>query len=101
MSTLTPRGTCLSWQPELIWLNVVSDATVALAFLAMAFVLGYYVWRRRRQVMFGGVFWLFAIFATVCAVTHLLSIVTIWVPAYGIEAVTKAALAPIALAITT
>ena len=101
MSTLTPRGACLSWQPELIWLNVVSDATVALAFLAMAFVLGYYVWRRRRQVMFGGVFWLFAIFATVCALTHLLSIVTIWVPAYGIEAVTKAALAPIALAITT
>src|SRR6478672_6131203 len=88
MSTLTPHGACLLWKPELIWLHAVSDAMLAGAFFATAFVLGFFVWRR-RDVMFRGVFWAFALFATVCAVTRLLSILTLWVPAYGIEALTK------------
>jgi signal transduction histidine kinase/CheY-like chemotaxis protein len=100
MSTLIPHGACLLWRPELIWLDVVSDALVACAFFVMAFVLGFFVWRRRRQVMFGGVFWVFAVFAAVCGVSRLLAILTIWVPAYGIEAATKGLLAPISLAIT-
>ncbi|WP_024517540.1 ATP-binding protein [Bradyrhizobium sp. Tv2a-2] len=100
MSTLIPHGACLLWTPELIWLNVVSDAMVAVAFFATAFVLGFFVWRRRHHVMFGGVLWVFAIFAVVCGVTRLESILTVWVPAYQIEAITKGLLAPIALAIT-
>jgi signal transduction histidine kinase len=100
MSTLAPRGACLLWQPELIWLNVVSDAFVAGAFFTTAFVLAYFVWRRRRHVMFAGVFWAFALFAAVSGVTRLLSILTMWVPTYGIEAITKGLLAPISLAIT-
>ena len=100
MSTLIPHGACLLWKPELIWLNVVSDALVACAFFVMAFVLGYFVWRRRRHVMFGGVFWVFAVFAAVCGVSRLLSILTIWVPAYGIDAITKGLLAPISVVIT-
>jgi hypothetical protein len=81
MSMLTPHGVCLSWQPELIWLNAVSDAMVAVAFFATACVLGFYVWRRRREVMFRGVFWALAIFTAVCGVTRLLSILTLWMPA--------------------
>jgi signal transduction histidine kinase len=100
MSTLTPHGACLSWKPELIWLNVVSDATAACAFFAIAFVFGFFVWRRRRHVMFRSVFWLFAIFATACGATRLESILTIWVPAYGVEAITKGVLAPLSLAMT-
>ncbi|MBR1233589.1 ATP-binding protein [Bradyrhizobium sp. AUGA SZCCT0182] len=99
MSTLTPHGACLLWKPELIWLNAVSDAMLAGAFFATAFVLGFFVWRR-RDVMFRGVFWTFAIFAAFCGVTRLLSILTLWVPAYGIEAVTKGVLALISVAIT-
>jgi signal transduction histidine kinase/CheY-like chemotaxis protein len=100
MSTFIPHGACLLWKPELIWLNAVSDALVACAFFVMAFVLGFFVWRRRRHVMFGGVFWILAVFAAACAVTRLLSIVEIWVPVYTIEAIAKGLLAPIALAIT-
>jgi signal transduction histidine kinase len=99
MSTLTPHGACLLWKPELIWLNVVSDAMLAGAFFATAFVLGFFVWRR-RDVMFRSVFWTFAIFAAFCGVTRLLSILTLWVPAYGIEAVTKGVLALISAVIT-
>src|SRR5271155_1302104 len=100
MSTLTPHGACLIWQPALIWLNAVSDALVAVAFFATAFVLGYYVWRRRRDVMFKSVFWMLAIFAAASGVSRLESIVTLWVPAYGIEGLTKSVLALISAAVT-
>jgi signal transduction histidine kinase len=99
MSTLTPHGACLLWKPELIWLNAVSDAMLAGAFFATAFVLGFFVWRR-RDVMFRGVFWTFATFAAVCGVTRLLAILTLWVPAYDIEGVTKGFLALISVGIT-
>jgi signal transduction histidine kinase/CheY-like chemotaxis protein len=100
MSTLTPHGACLLWKPELIWLNAVSDAMLAGAFFVTAFVLGFFVWRRRRDVMFGGVFWTFAIFAAVCGLTRLLAILTLWVPAYDIEGLTKGFLALISVVIT-
>jgi signal transduction histidine kinase len=99
MSTLTPHGACLLWKPELIWLNAVSDAMLAGAFFATAFVLGFFVWRR-RDVMFRHVFWGLAIFNTVCGVTRLLSILTLWVPAYDIEGLTKGFLALISVGIT-
>ena len=99
MSTLTPHGACLLWKPELIWLNAVSDAMLAGAFFATAFVLGFFVWRR-RDVMFRGVFWTFAFFAAVCGLTRLLSILTLWVPAYDIEGLTKGLLALISVVIT-
>ena len=67
MSMLTPHGACLLWKPELIWLNVVSDALLAIAFFVTAFVLRFFVWRRRRDVLFRGVFWMFAIFAALCS----------------------------------
>jgi signal transduction histidine kinase/CheY-like chemotaxis protein len=100
MSTLVPHGACLLWKPEWIWLNAISDALIGGAFFATAFVLGFFVWRRRSDVMFRSVFWAFAIFVGVCGVTRLLSILTLWVPAYGIEGVTKGFLALISVGIT-
>jgi signal transduction histidine kinase len=102
MSTLLPHGACLLWKPELIWLNAISDALFAGAFLATAFVLGLFAWRRGRDMlsMFRNGFWVFATFMTVCAVTRLLSILTLWVPAYGIESVVKVVLALISVGIT-
>jgi len=101
MSTLIPHGACLEWQPELIWINVVSDAMVALALFATALLLGYFVWRRQRdmQLMFRAAFWGYATFAALCGISRLLSILVVWVPAYGVEAATKGVLAPAGAAI--
>ena len=96
MSTLTPHGACLLWKPELIWLNAVSDGILAGAFFATAFVVGLFVWRR-RDLMYRGVFGIFAIFVAVCGMTRLLAIVTLWVPAYDIEGLTKGFLALISV----
>ena len=102
MSMLVPHGACLLWKPELIWLNAISDAMVAGALFTTAFVLAFFAWRRRSDLMlmFRSVFWAIAIFVAVCGVTRLLSIYTLWVPAYEIEALTKTFLALISVAIT-
>jgi signal transduction histidine kinase len=101
MSTLNPHGACLLWKPELIWLNAFSDAMAASAFFATAFLLAFFAWRRHRDMrpMFRVVFWGFAIFVALCGVTRLEAILTLWVPAYGIEILTKGVLALISVGI--
>jgi signal transduction histidine kinase len=102
VSTLTPHGASLLWKPELIWLNVIFDALLAGAFFTTAFVLAYFTWRRRRDMllMFCSVFWALAVFMALCGMTRLLSILTLWVPAYGIEVLVKGLLALISIGIT-
>jgi signal transduction histidine kinase/CheY-like chemotaxis protein len=100
-STFSPHGICLLWEPELIWLHVTSDALIAAAYFSIPVALTILV-SKRPDVDFGWIFWAFAIFIMACGVTHVLSIVTLWLPIYGIEGIVKAltALASIITAIT-
>jgi signal transduction histidine kinase/CheY-like chemotaxis protein len=91
-SMYSPHGICLLWEPQLIWLHVVSDALIALAYFSIPFALSIFV-SKRSDVEFGWVFWAFAIFITACGLTHLLSIYTLWFPVYGVEGLVKAATA--------
>ena len=102
MSTLSPHGACLLWQPELIWLNAASDALVAIALFTTGFVLASYVWWRRGDIMplFSIVFSAYATFIALCGVNRLLSILTMWVPAYYIEGTIKGVVAVVSLGIT-
>src|ERR1700759_3976122 len=88
-STLSPHGICLLWEPELIWLHVLSDAVIAASYFPIPVALSIFV-SKRRDVHFGWIFWAFALFITACGFTHVLSIVTLWVPIYGIEGLVKA-----------
>ena len=86
---LAPHGYCLLWDPVLIWLHVVSDAVIALSYLSIPVVLTVFL-SRRRDIEFGWLLLLFAIFITACGTTHLMSILVLWVPAYGLEGIIKA-----------
>jgi signal transduction histidine kinase len=88
-STLSPHGICLLWRPELIWLNVISDAIIAVSYFSIPFALALFV-SKRSDVEFGWVFWAFAVFITACGMTHVMSIWTLWVPDYGVEGLVKA-----------
>jgi signal transduction histidine kinase len=95
-----PHGYCLLWQPELIWTHVVADSLIALAYFSIPVALISFV-RRRRDVAFSWIFWLFALFITACGATHVMAIWTLWNGSYGIEALVKVvtALASVATAI--
>ncbi len=88
-SGLTPHGFCLLWQPGLIWLHALSDAAIALAYFSIPVALAAIV-RRRRDLEFGWIYLVFAAFIMSCGVTHVMSIVTLWIPVYQIEGLIKA-----------
>ena len=87
-SMFSPHGICLLWEPELIWLHVASDAVIAAAYFSIPVALSIFV-SKRRDVDFGWIFWAFALFIMACGFTHILSIITLWVPIYGIEGIVK------------
>ena len=89
---LTPHGFCLLWEPELIWIHALSDIAVGLAYFSIPLALLVFL-RRRRDLAFRPVFVLFAAFILLCGAGHWLSLLTLWVPAYGIEGLVKAATA--------
>ena len=88
-SMFAPHGICLLWEPQLIWLHVASDIVIASAYFSIPVALSIFV-SKRRDVDFGWVFWAFALFIMACGVGHVMSIVTLWYPIYGIEGIVKA-----------
>ena len=84
-----PHGYCLQWQPELIWTHVVSDTLIGVSYFSIPFALAYFM-AKRRDVQFGWVVWMFAVFIMACGLTHFFAIWTLWNPDYGVEAIIKA-----------
>jgi signal transduction histidine kinase/CheY-like chemotaxis protein/HPt (histidine-containing phosphotransfer) domain-containing protein len=86
---LTPHGFCLAWEPGLIWLHALSDVAIGSAYFTIPFALMVFV-RKRQDLVFRPVFALFAGFIFLCGTGHWLNLITLWVPAYGLEGVVKA-----------
>jgi signal transduction histidine kinase/ActR/RegA family two-component response regulator len=91
-SGLSPHGYCLLWEPGLIWLYAVSDATIALAYFSIPLTL-VIVGKRRSDLIFRPLLWLFAAFILLCGMTHLFDLMTLWAPLYGLQGLVKAATA--------
>ena len=101
MRGLPPHGYCLLWDPLLVGIHVVSDAIIGLSYFSIPVVLTVLL-IRRRDIEFGWLVVLFAVFIMACGTTHFMSILVLWVPAYGIEGLIKAltAAASVGTAIT-
>jgi PAS domain S-box-containing protein len=84
-----PHGMCYLWNPALISLHVGSDSIIALAYYSIPLELVYFV-RKRRNIPFPRIFWMFAIFIFACGTTHLLAVWTVWHPNYWLDGIAKA-----------
>ena len=93
---LTAHGFCLLWEPGLIWTYAISDTGIALAYFSIPLALAV-IARRRRDLVFRPLLWLFAAFILLCGTTHWLDLLTLWIPAYGLQAVVKAATATVSI----
>ena len=91
-----PHGHCYLWQTGLVWLHIISDATIALAYYSIPFLLIYFI-SKRKDVPFNGVFLLFGAFIIACGTGHLMDIWTLWHPDYWIAGVLKALTAIISI----
>jgi PAS domain S-box-containing protein len=82
-----PHVLCLRI-PEVVWLHVVSDALIAIAYALIPVGL-IRLLVKRKDLSFHWMFLLFATFILSCGATHILSIVTLWVPVYRFEGLVK------------
>ena len=87
-NSFMPHGNCYLWLPAVLWLQVLSDALIFLAYYSIPFALLYFVYKR-TDLAYRWVFVLFGVFILLCGTTHLLSIWTIWHPDYWLEGLIK------------
>jgi hypothetical protein len=95
-SGLAAHGFCLLWEPGLIWTYATSDALIGFAYFSIPLALAV-IARRRRDLVFRPLLIPFAAFIMLCGATHWLDLLTLWLPAYGLAAVIKAATAAVSV----
>ena len=84
-----PHGFCLSWSPVLLWLHVGSDLLITLSYYSIPLTIIYFL-RQRQDVPYPWLISLFAGFILACGTTHLLSVITVWIPLYWQDGLLKA-----------
>ena len=87
-TTYAPHGFCLLWDPWLVGLHITADVLIFLSYTSIPIALLLFL-RRRPDIQYRGLVALFAAFIVLCGLTHLVSIGTLWVPAYGIQGLLK------------
>lgn len=91
-----PHGHCYLWKPGLVWLHLISDAIIALAYYSIPLTLFYFV-RKRQDLPFSWIFLLFAAFIVSCGTTHIAAIWTLWHPTYWLSGIIKSGTAIVSL----
>lgn len=87
-----PHKVCLFYDPALIWINVVTDALFVVAFVILIPVALHIYIRSSGVSVPRGYRWMvhgFELFIGLCGLVHLMAAVTLWIPAYWIEAMVK------------
>lgn len=72
--------------PVLMWVLIFANLLIFLAYQLIPAALIYLVWKR-KDIMFTGIFWLFAAFIVLCGFHHLIHVITFWYPIYALEAI--------------
>jgi signal transduction histidine kinase len=83
-----PHGMCYEWNPSVIWLHVLSDGVITLAYYSIPITLLYFV-RKKPDFAFDWIFVCFATFIIACGTTHLMEIINIWHPVYWLSGIIK------------
>ncbi len=95
-SPFIPHGHCYLWKTDLVWLHIISDAVIALAYYSIPATLFYFV-SKRQDLPFSWIFLLFSAFIVACGTTHIMEIWTLWYPTYWVSGFLKALTAIISL----
>jgi PAS domain S-box-containing protein len=93
-----PHGHCYLWRPGLVWLNVVADLLIGLAYVSISATLAYLVARGRSVIPFSWMFLAFGAFIIACGMTHFMEVWTLWTPRYWLAGTVKAVTAVVSVA---
>ncbi len=95
-SDYMPHGACYMWQQDLLLLHVGSDALIALSYFSIPFAILYFV-RRRTDLAYKNIAFLFSAFILACGLTHMMGIWSVWEGIYHVTGYFKAGTAIISV----
>ncbi len=87
-SPFIPHGHCYLWKVDLVWLHLISDLLIGLAYYSIPITLVYFV-QKRQDLPFNWIFQLFGIFIIACGTTHFMEVWTLWHPIYWVSGTIK------------
>lgn len=87
-TSLMPHAVCWRQDPRLIWTMAVTNAVTFLSYSAICATLLYLLRRTRRVVARDWAYFVvgFALFIVACGSTHLMEVITTWIPVFWIDA---------------
>jgi signal transduction histidine kinase len=83
-----PHGHCYMWSPGVLWVNVVADILIAMAYFTIPFAL-LYIARIRRDLRFDWLVVCFGVFIVACGLTHVMNVWNVWHAHYWVEGIVK------------
>ncbi len=88
-SNFTPRWDCGYWTPGHGWLHILSDLAIMGAYFAIPLSLMIYYLKKRTELPFPGMLWLFGGFIFSCGTAHLIEAIIFWEPIYRFSGLLK------------
>ena len=83
-----PHGHCYLWSPGVLWMNVVADILIAMAYFTIPFAL-LYIARRRRDLSFDWLVVCFGVFVVACGFTYVMDVWNVWHAHYWLQGIVK------------
>jgi len=89
--SLVPHAVCWAAAPDLIWTMVVTNLITFLSYLTICCTLLYLVRRTHKVIARDWAYFVvgFALFIVACGSTHLLEVITTWIPIFWVAAATN------------
>ena len=89
IGSFMPHGYCYLWNMPLVWLHVISDSLIAIAYFGIPTILLWLV-RKRRDLPLTWMFVVFGVFIVACGSTHLMEVWNSWHADYWLAGIVKA-----------
>ncbi len=93
-----PHGQCFLWYPEVLWLHVISDIVISLAYFSIPVAILFIIAKQKKSLPFKWIYGMFAAFILLCGLTHLVAIIVLWEPVYRFQGLLKAMTAGVSIA---
>ncbi|QDV05049.1 Phytochrome-like protein cph1 [Planctomycetes bacterium Poly30] len=96
-SDFPPRWHCGSWTALHGWVHIIADIATGVAYFAIPSLFLLFL-RKRKDVVFPALFWLFAAFILSCGTVHFIEASIFWTPWYRLSAFFKVLTATVSIA---
>ncbi len=88
-SDFNPRWYCGNWSEGHGWLHILSDLAITGAYFAIPTALTIYYLKKRTELPFPAMLWLFGAFIFSCGTTHMIEAIIFWNPIYRFSGLLK------------